>query len=164
MAPPPAAVENSAMAKRGPYKKAKPKERAEEPAPPESRTYLAQWRKAAGMTQEDLAAAAGLSVGTISDIESGKSGYSANSLHRLAKALRITPGMIIDVNPEKAPVLWELVLKATDDQRDQIARHARVIVTIERPPTPPPPPLRPTPPRGRAGLGIKASTNKFRLY
>lgn len=120
--PPP---EYSGMSKRGPYKKAGPR------PPPKAwrRTFLAQWREFRQLTQEELADASGVSVGMISSIEGATSGYSAESLHKLAGALGIEAGMILSVNPERDPSLWALVSQASDKERDQIAKHASVIVT-----------------------------------
>lgn len=118
------AAENSAMAKRGPYKKG-----GSRPAPPAwKRTFLAEWRDLRGYTQEELAERAGVSVGLISSMEAATSGYSAESLHKLAAALNVEPGMILSVNPKGAEPLWSIVSRATEDQRDQIAKHASVIV------------------------------------
>lgn len=44
-----------------------------------------------GLTQRDLAHAAGLSVSFISDTENGKRGVSVSSLVALASALRVSP-------------------------------------------------------------------------
>ena len=121
-------VENSAMSKRGPYKKS-----VQRPAPPRwRRTYLAEWREFRGLTQEELAAKADLSVGLISAIESQKSAYSAESLDSLARALGIERGMLLDVSPKGSETLWATVLRADAGQREQIARHAEVIAPPKR--------------------------------
>ena len=123
MAAPLAVVENTAMTKRGPYRKA-PKT-----APPQwRRTFILEWRTFRGMTQEELAAKADLAVGTLSAIEQAKAGYSAESLSRLAKALKAEPGMLLSVNPLAGEPLWSLWTKASDDERDQIERVARAII------------------------------------
>lgn len=121
-------VENSAMSKRGPYKKSTPKV----PPPRWRRTFLAEWREFRGFTQEELADRAGLSVGLISAIESQKSAYSAESLDNLARALGIERGMLLDVSPKGAETLWNTILRANADQREQIARHAEVIAPAKR--------------------------------
>lgn len=81
------------------------------------------------MTQEELADASGVSAGMISSLEAARAGYSAESLHRLASALNVEPGMIISVNPENDPHLWSLMSDATPKERDQIAKLAGAIVT-----------------------------------
>lgn len=116
--------EYSGMPKRGAYSK-KPK-----PEPPKWRkTFLAQWRSVRdGMTQEELAEKAGVSIGTVSGIESGNTGYSDRSLFKLAVALGVTPGMIIDVDPTQNEPLWALISRASPAEQAQIAKHANVIV------------------------------------
>lgn len=121
-------VENSAMSKRGPYKKS-----AQKAAPPRwRRTFLAEWRDFRGLTQEELAAKANVSVGLISAIESQKSAYSAESLDSLARALGIERGMLLDVSPKGAESLWSTILRADPNQREQIARHAEVIAPAKK--------------------------------
>lgn len=114
--------------KRGPYKKTVGKA-----APPAwRRTYLLEWRTLRGLTQEELADAAGLSIGMVSSLEAANSGYSAETLHKLARALKVEPGMILSVNPAGDAPLWSIMAKATDEQKEQIARHADVIIAKKR--------------------------------
>lgn len=122
------AIETSVMPKRGPYKKST----GRAPAPQWRRIFLAQWRNLRGMTQEQLAEAAGVSVGLVSSLEAGNAGYSAESLHKLATALKIEPGMILSVNPESDEALWSLFLRASTSEREQIAKHAAVILGPKR--------------------------------
>lgn len=85
-------AEYSVMSKRGPYKTADVKA-----APPRWRkNSIAQCRKAKGWTQERLAEAVDMSVGQISDLEQGKSGYSPESLQAIADALDVTRGQLLD--------------------------------------------------------------------
>lgn len=80
------------------------------------------------MTLEELAGDSGLSVGLVTSIESGASGYSDVSLSKLAKALRIEPGMILSVNPSVDPPLWLLLSQAGPAEREQIAKHASIVI------------------------------------
>lgn len=50
---------------------------------------LAAWRKAAGLTQAELADKAGLRKATVSDIENGKLDPRLSSLRALAAALKV---------------------------------------------------------------------------
>ncbi len=61
---------------------------------------LLRYRKAAGMTQEELAEAANLSPRAYADIERGSVGARLESLLKICAALRITPD---DVLTETAP-------------------------------------------------------------
>jgi transcriptional regulator with XRE-family HTH domain len=51
------------------------------------------------MKLEDLAERAMLSVGTVSQIETGKQGYSRESLEAIAKALETRPGFLLELDP-----------------------------------------------------------------
>ena len=53
----------------------------------EVRLDIAGWRAHRGMTQWELAASAGMAVGTIKNIETGKSKPRPSTLRRIAKAL-----------------------------------------------------------------------------
>lgn len=64
------------------------------------RIYLREWRDYRGLSQEALAAKAGVSNGLISQIEAGTSGGSPESLEKLAKALNCEPGELLDIKPE----------------------------------------------------------------
>ena len=57
---------------------------------------LAAWRKSVGMTQAELAAAAGIRPATVSDIESGKIDPRLSTLRALAKALKLGIEDIVD--------------------------------------------------------------------
>ena len=57
---------------------------------------LAAWRKAVGLTQAELAAAAGIRPATVSDIESGKIDPRLSTLKALAKALKLGIEDIVD--------------------------------------------------------------------
>lgn len=63
------------------------------------RIYLKQWREKRGLSQEELAEASGVSTGQISLIESRLSAGSPETLEKLAKALDITVGELLDVDP-----------------------------------------------------------------
>ncbi len=51
-------------------------------------------RKRAGLTQQELAAAAGVSQGFIADIEAGAKKPGGDTLERLSKALKIEPSWL----------------------------------------------------------------------
>jgi transcriptional regulator with XRE-family HTH domain len=68
----------------------------------EDRNYLKQWRKKAGLSQEELADKVGTTKSVISLLESEGRPLSAKWLRKLAEALDTTPGRILDINPEEA--------------------------------------------------------------
>lgn len=53
-------------------------------------------REAHGLTQEDAAHAAGLTVGSYARIERGKSNPAWTTLRRIAEALDVTVGELVD--------------------------------------------------------------------
>jgi transcriptional regulator with XRE-family HTH domain len=120
------AVDNFSMAKKsGPYtKRVKP--------PPDfrlhGRIYLREWREFRHLTQEKLAELSGVGVSSITQIETGKMGWSPMTLRNLAKALKITPGLLLDVDPKEDEALWTLYGRANANQRQQILDLAKVIV------------------------------------
>lgn len=61
--------------------------------------FIRQWRLYRHMKMEALASKAGLSVGTISQIETGKQGYTRDSLEAIARALDTRPGYLLEFDP-----------------------------------------------------------------
>lgn len=59
------------------------------------RFFLAAWRKHRGLSQEDLAERAGVTQGLISQLETGKTDYTGETLEKLAKALDCEPGDLL---------------------------------------------------------------------
>ena len=67
-------------------------------------------RKNTGMTQLELAAAAGLSERTYADIERGETNMRVGTLLQICKTLRITPDEILtDTEEEPVPTREELL-------------------------------------------------------
>lgn len=62
--------------------------------------YVRQWRKRAGLSQEQLAEKIGCSVALVSMVERGERQYDQEFLEGAAKALRATPDMLLRINPE----------------------------------------------------------------
>ncbi len=92
------------------------------------RIFLREWREFRQKTQEDLAEAAGVSTSTVTQIETGKMGWSPVTLRRLAKALKITPGQLLDIDPTGEEAFWSLYGRADMKEREAIHDHAKVIV------------------------------------
>lgn len=57
---------------------------------------VAELRERAGLTQEKLAEITDISYSTIRGIEQGRQFTSLGGLHRLAKALRVSPAELLD--------------------------------------------------------------------
>lgn len=62
---------------------------------------IAEWREARGLSQEDLAAAAGLSPGYLSRMERGERNVSLKNLAKISEALKVPAR---DLVPEDAPI------------------------------------------------------------
>lgn len=65
------------------------------------RHFIRQWRKHRGLTQEQLAQRVDVVVSSISQLETGKQGYSQSMLENLASALACEPWDLLNVDPSK---------------------------------------------------------------
>jgi transcriptional regulator with XRE-family HTH domain len=85
---------------------------------------LRAWREYRELTQEQLAEKIGTTPGVISLLESGKRGLSLKWLLKFAPALRTTPGMILDHDPNDLDTsileIWATVPDAVKPQATQI--------------------------------------------
>lgn len=116
------------MAKpRGPHKA-----QAKTVPPKFRRTFIKQWRIAQGLTVEALAEKAKLGNGTVSGIENGTQGYSAESLSKLADALKVGTGELLNVDPSTGPAMWSIWLKADRAQREHITELAETVIKSRR--------------------------------
>jgi len=96
--------------------------------------FVKQWRKHRKMNQEQLAAAVGVATSGISQLESGKQGYSQKSLEALAVALRCTPAELISVNPETHGELTDLLKLITDDNRAHAVKVLKAFLELTEKP------------------------------
>jgi len=91
---------------------------------------LTAWREFRGLTQDELAALIGTNGSVISLLESGGRGLSLKWLIRLAPALKTTPGMLLDHDPNNLDnSILELWGQVPDTQKPQ-ARE--ILVTFAR--------------------------------
>jgi len=101
--------------------------------------FIKSWRKYRGMTLEGLAAAADMSTGNLSNIETGIQGYTQGNLEVLAPALKCHPADLVAGAPGHAESILTIWAKANSDQRDMILKMAAIVVQppeptkIERP-------------------------------
>lgn len=75
-------------------------------------TFLRQWRKYRGLTQEELAELIGVTAPLISQLETEKVGFSDKSLARLAEGLKCSPADLLAYDPRKEDSLWPLMRTA----------------------------------------------------
>jgi transcriptional regulator with XRE-family HTH domain len=93
------------------------------PKPTHPRFFFREWRKFRGRNQEELAEIVGVTTSTISQLETGKQGFTDSTLVALADALFCSPGDLLMRNPldQDAPwSIWDNVKKAPADKRAAI--------------------------------------------
>lgn len=91
---------------------------------------LRQWRAFRGLTIPILALKAGVSAGTISQIENAETGWGDNMIIDLSNALEIEPAMLLGVNPLEKPEFWELWNRADPGQKLRINDYALGVVGV----------------------------------
>lgn len=87
--------------------------------------YAAAWRDFRGITQQELADEVGSSRGQISDLETGaKTRFNRDWVERFGRALNVTGGRLIDVNPftlsERLERIAALAHTLDDDGQDAV--------------------------------------------
>lgn len=90
---------------------------------PKPRYFFREWRKHRGYTQEELAEIVGVTPSSISQLETGKQGFSDTTLLALANALACNPGDLLMRNPLDADApwsLWDQVKKSSPSKRREI--------------------------------------------
>lgn len=91
--------------------------------------HLKAWREYRDLTQAELASEVGTNANMISYLESGERGLSAKWLRRLADALKITPGHLLDHDPRDLDNdILEIWMNADATQRRQLAEVAKALV------------------------------------
>jgi transcriptional regulator with XRE-family HTH domain len=89
---------------------------------------LKAWREFRKMSQEALAAKVETTGTVISMLESGDRGLSAKWLRKLAPALSITPGHLLDHDPNDLPTdIVEIWMSADQDQKRQLVDVAKAL-------------------------------------
>lgn len=79
--------------------------------------YIRQWRQFRGMKIEAVAADSGLSRAAVGNIETGRYGYTRDSLEAIAQALSTHPGYLLLYNPNENPRFWTAWLALNDRRR-----------------------------------------------
>lgn len=94
------------------------------------RIYLREWREFRGLSQEGLADRSGVSSGQINLIENQKSAGSPDSLQKLAKALDIEIGELLDIKPEPGGRIVRMWIH--DEDRPQVEAVAEALRQVKR--------------------------------
>jgi transcriptional regulator with XRE-family HTH domain len=90
---------------------------------PKARYFFREWRKYRGFTQEELAELVGVTPSSISQLETGKQGFTDTTLEALATALNCSPGDLLMRNPmdHDAPwSIWDNVKQQSEAKRREI--------------------------------------------
>ncbi|RVH87765.1 XRE family transcriptional regulator [Sinorhizobium meliloti] len=92
------------------------------------RHYIRQWRKHRGLTQEQLASRMDVATSTISQLETGKQGYSQPMLENLADALGCQPADLLMRDPLREGSVWSI-----EDQLRSVPmeRRNQIIAVVE---------------------------------
>lgn len=91
--------------------------------------HLRAWREYRGMSQPELADAIGTSHQVIGYLERGRTQLSAKWLRKLAPALKTTPGMLLDHDPNELTAdIIDIWSRADLRQRRQISDIAQTLV------------------------------------
>lgn len=77
------------------------------------------WRKFRGLTLEQLADQTSFTVGALSQVETGRTGYSERMVEELAPILGCRPGDLISADPEDVEV--DRLLKSLPEQMRRTA-------------------------------------------
>ena len=100
-------------------------------AGPLRRHYIAQWRRYRGLSQDEVAAAMGISKPSFSKIESGVRQYSQNFLEACADALDCQPADLLSRLPQDVGLIWSLWEAIPADRRHQAAEILRTFAEEE---------------------------------
>lgn len=96
--------------------------KAKKPKKADPGHFIRGWREARGLTLERLAERIGLTHGTLSRIERGRTAYTQPVLEALAEALGTTPASLIMRDPAKPGAIWDLWEAIPASERPQAER------------------------------------------
>jgi transcriptional regulator with XRE-family HTH domain len=81
------------------------------------------------LTQEQLAERIGVSVGAISQLETGRVSYTQAMLEALADALGCDPADLLIRNPTDPDGIWSIWDRAAQAERREIVDIAKIVVS-----------------------------------
>lgn len=91
-------------------------------------TFIRQWRKHRHLTQERLASRVDMSPANLSNIETGKQGYTQENLEALADALNCEVVDLLIRDPSEPEGIWSLWERAKPADRTRILDLAVALV------------------------------------
>lgn len=87
------------------------------------RYYFREWRKHRGLTQEQLGERVDMTASSISQLETGKQGFTDTTLSAIAWALQTDPGSLLMRNPLKEDAVWTLVDSLSPAERAKVVEY-----------------------------------------
>lgn len=93
-------------------------------------TYIRNWRKARGLTMEELAQLSGMNQGNLSKLERALQPYTQANLEKIANALQVSPATLLEGDPDHGLDFWGIWANADDDQRETIIQIIRAALKI----------------------------------
>lgn len=93
--------------------------------PQRRRHFVKEWRKYRHLTQDQLAERIGVATSTISQLETGKQGYSQPTLEALAEALMCQPADLLMRNPLEEDAIWSIWEGLDEPSRNQVIEIAK---------------------------------------
>ncbi len=95
--------------------------RKSETPPAHQPSQLRQWRKFRGLSQEELAAHAGVKHSTISRLENGVSAWNQDTIEILADVLDCSPSELIFMDPFNPEDFFRTIARATPVARQGLS-------------------------------------------
>lgn len=95
--------------------------------PMRRKTFIREWRKHRGLTQEQLAERIGIERSYLSRIESGARDYDQSFLDAAADALRCEPQDLLMRDPSDPEGIWSIWDQIKPTQRQQAIALLKVI-------------------------------------
>lgn len=95
-------------------------------------TFIAQWRKYRGLNQEQLAARLDMTQAYVSQIETGKRGYTQETLEAFADALQTDAASLLMRDPLAPEPIWSIWDHAQPGERAMIVDIAKTIIGNRR--------------------------------
>lgn len=94
--------------------------------------FIAEWRSFRGLTQEQLAGRVDMSTSSISQLESGKQGYSQSTLEALAAALNCEAGDLLMRNPRDKNAPWSLLAALKPENKQRAVDYIQLLAQAEK--------------------------------
>jgi transcriptional regulator with XRE-family HTH domain len=92
------------------------------------KTFIREWRKHRGLTQERLAERIDMEPSHLSMLENGHRGYTQETLERIAEALQTDAASLLMRDPSNEDAIWSIWEQAKPGERRQLMDVAKVLI------------------------------------